>query len=132
MSAAPAIELDDVSAGYGETVVLEKVALALNDGEKDWFDCADLGLECARDADGVAYCTQPVPEGLTEFGRCDGSTILELTGDVEQTIVDWQEANTMGAKGTHRYTPEQFGLSAEQIRSDYDFYIRHFDVAVEG
>ena len=33
MTAAPALELDDVSAGYGETVVLEKVALALNDGE---------------------------------------------------------------------------------------------------
>jgi branched-chain amino acid transport system ATP-binding protein len=33
VSAAPALELDDVSAGYGETVVLEKVGLALNDGE---------------------------------------------------------------------------------------------------
>jgi branched-chain amino acid transport system ATP-binding protein len=29
----PALELDDVSAGYGETVVLEKVGLALADGE---------------------------------------------------------------------------------------------------
>jgi branched-chain amino acid transport system ATP-binding protein len=29
----PALELDDVSAGYGETVVLEKVRLALADGE---------------------------------------------------------------------------------------------------
>ena len=57
---------------------------------------------------------------------------LELTPAVEQTIFDWQEANAMGAKGTHRYTAEQFGLSVEQIRSDYDFYIRHFDVAVEG
>ena len=57
---------------------------------------------------------------------------LELTTDVEQTIFDWQEANTMGAKGAHRYTAEQFGLSAAQIRSDYDVYIRHFDVAVEG
>ena len=28
-----ALELDDVSAGYGETVVLEKVRLALKDGE---------------------------------------------------------------------------------------------------
>ena len=27
---------------------------------------------------------------------------------------------------------EQFGLSTAQLRSDYDFYIRHFDVAVEG
>jgi branched-chain amino acid transport system ATP-binding protein len=30
---ALALELDDVSAGYGETVVLEKVRLALRDGE---------------------------------------------------------------------------------------------------
>ena len=57
---------------------------------------------------------------------------LELTPAVAKTIFDWQEANAMGAKGTHRYTAEQFGLSIEQIRSDYDFYIRHFDVAVEG
>lgn len=57
---------------------------------------------------------------------------LELSADVEQVIVRWQEANAMGAAGTHRYTAEQFGLSAEQLRSDYDFYIRHFDVATEG
>jgi Sulfotransferase family len=57
---------------------------------------------------------------------------LELTPDVEQAIIEWQDANRMGAQGTHRYTAEQFGLSAEQIRSDYDFYIRRFDVAVEG
>jgi Sulfotransferase family len=57
---------------------------------------------------------------------------VELRPDVAQTIFNWQEANTMGAKGTHRYTAEQFGLTADQIRSDYDFYIRHFDVAVEG
>jgi Sulfotransferase family len=57
---------------------------------------------------------------------------LELTPSVEQSILDWQEANRVGAHGTHRYTPEQYGLSAAQIRSDYDFYIRHFDVAVEG
>jgi sulfotransferase family protein len=57
---------------------------------------------------------------------------LELSPDVERTIFDWQERNRMGAQGTHRYTAEQFGLTTEQIRSDYDFYIRHFDVAVEG
>ena len=57
---------------------------------------------------------------------------LELTPAVEQTILDWQEANRMGARGTHHYTAEQYGLTTDQIRSDYDFYIRHFDVAVEG
>jgi Sulfotransferase family len=56
---------------------------------------------------------------------------FELTPSVERTVADWQEANRVGAHGTHRYTAEQYGLTAEQIRSDYDFYIRHFDVAVE-
>jgi hypothetical protein len=56
---------------------------------------------------------------------------FELTPAVEQSIVDWQESNRVGAHGIHNYTAEQFGLSAAQIRSDYDFYIRHFDVALE-
>jgi hypothetical protein len=56
---------------------------------------------------------------------------LDLTPQVEQAILDWQQANQMGAAGAHRYTAEQFGLNAAQIRSDYDFYIRHFDVALE-
>jgi len=56
---------------------------------------------------------------------------FQLTPSVERTILDWQEDNRMGSAGTHRYTPEEFGLSAAQIRSDYDFYIRHFDVALE-
>ena len=29
------------------------------------------------------------------------------------------------------YTPEQFGLSADRIRDDYGFYIRHFGVHVD-
>jgi hypothetical protein len=57
---------------------------------------------------------------------------LELRPDVALTIFDWQDAHAVGTGGTHHYTPEQFGLSADRIRSDYDFYIRHFDVAVEG
>src|SRR5215469_2388791 len=44
---------------------------------------------------------------------------LELVPAVEQTILDWQVANRMGAQGSHRYTAEQFGLSAGRIRSDY-------------
>lgn len=56
---------------------------------------------------------------------------LELRPGVAQTIWDWQDAHAMGAEGRHRYTAEQYGLSVQQIRSDYDFYIRHFDVTVE-
>jgi hypothetical protein len=57
---------------------------------------------------------------------------LELTPAVETTILNWQKANALGAHGSHRYTAEQFGLSIEQIRSEYDFYIRRFDVTLEG
>src|SRR5205823_1211592 len=49
---------------------------------------------------------------------------LELTSAVEHAILEWQQENKVGAAGVHRYTPEQFGLSASQIRSDYDFYIQ--------
>ena len=57
---------------------------------------------------------------------------LELGPPVEKAILNWNESNRSGAHGTHHYVAEQFGLDAEQIRSDYDFYIRHFDVALEG
>jgi hypothetical protein len=57
---------------------------------------------------------------------------LDLAPAVEQSILDWQAANRMGAQGTHNYSPEQYGLTAQQIRSDYDFYIRRFDVALEA
>src|SRR5262245_28288289 len=57
---------------------------------------------------------------------------LELTTGVAEGIAAWQQAHAMGVDGTHRYTAEQFGLTADRIRSDYDFYIRRFDVAVEG
>jgi hypothetical protein len=56
---------------------------------------------------------------------------LELQPEVAETIFDWQDAHAMGTEGRHRYTAEQFGLSADQIRHDYDFYIRRFDVAME-
>ena len=57
---------------------------------------------------------------------------LDLRPQVEEAMVAWQSANRSGAHGTHRYTPEEFGLSAAGVRSDYDFYIRRFDVELEG
>jgi Sulfotransferase family len=66
------------------------------------------------------------------LGRVYAFLGLELRPEVRQTLRDWQQANRAGAHGTHRYTAEQFGLSTAQLRSDYDFYIRHFDIAVEG
>jgi hypothetical protein len=57
---------------------------------------------------------------------------LELDHKTELVMKDWQATNRSGAHGTHEYHPADFGLSAEQIHSDYDFYIEHFGVEVEG
>ena len=56
---------------------------------------------------------------------------LELTAAVEADIARWQERNRSGAHGTHRYTPEQFGLSREQLLDDFGDYIAHFDIELE-
>jgi len=56
----------------------------------------------------------------------------EFTPQLREKIVGWQNRHRSGAHGTHKYTAEQFGLSKEQIRSDYDFYIKRFGVEIEG
>ncbi len=53
---------------------------------------------------------------------------LELSPSVRAAFEHWHAANRTGAHGAHRYTPEEFGLSAAAIRDDYDFYIKSFGV----
>ena len=49
---------------------------------------------------------------------------LNLDHTTEFMMKEWQARNRSGAHGAHKYAPADFGLSAGQIRSDYDFYIR--------
>jgi hypothetical protein len=56
---------------------------------------------------------------------------LELSPDAEASIARWQDDNRSGAHGTHRYTAEEFGLTDEQLRSDFAEYTDHFDVELE-
>jgi hypothetical protein len=72
--------------------------------------------------------TDTDPLGL--LSRIYGFLGLEFGPQMREAVARWNETNHSGAHGQHRYTAEQYGLSAEQIRSDYDFYIRHFDVPV--
>jgi Sulfotransferase family len=57
---------------------------------------------------------------------------LDLDHNTEQKMKEWQAINRSGAHGTHRYAPADFGLSTEQIHSDYREYIEHFGVEVEN
>jgi len=55
---------------------------------------------------------------------------IECTSALQDSIAKWAAANRSGAYGAHKYTAEQFGLSVDQIRSDFDFYIREFDIPI--
>jgi hypothetical protein len=57
---------------------------------------------------------------------------LDLTPESEAAIAAWNDENRSGSHGTHRYTAEEFGLSAGQLRADFDTYVRHFDVELES
>lgn len=78
------------------------------------------------------YHRELIADPMREVRRIYEFVGAELEPSVEQTIRDWQERNRSGAHGTHRYSAEQFGLSDAQLRSDFDFYVRHFDITVEA
>jgi hypothetical protein len=73
-----------------------------------------------------------IADPLREVGRIYEFVGLDLEPSVAQAMLEWQETNRSGARGTHHYTAEQFGLSTEQLRSDYRFYTRHFGIELEG
>ena len=51
-----------------------------------------------------------------------------LTSDAESAMRAWLVKDEKSHQGGHDYGPEQFGLSAEQIRSDFAEYCeRHID-----
>jgi hypothetical protein len=55
---------------------------------------------------------------------------LPLTAQVEADIDEWQTANRSGAHGSHRYTPQEYGLDPAEVRDAWRFYTDHFDVEI--
>ena len=53
---------------------------------------------------------------------------IELRPKIRKIMERWHAENHSGAHGEHKYTPKQFGYSADEIRSEFDFYIKRFDV----
>lgn len=55
---------------------------------------------------------------------------LSLTPATLAKMEAWHAKNRAGAHGAHRYSAEQYGLSADQLRRDYADYIDHFGIRV--
>jgi hypothetical protein len=51
---------------------------------------------------------------------------LRLDETVRQIMVSWAAGNRRGSRGEHRYTPEEFGLTAATINHAFADYIRAF------
>lgn len=74
------------------------------------------------DVDFRAFQREPMREVRRIYERFG----LELDAAAEQGMQDWLAANPQHKHGKHAYTPEQYGLTADEIRHHYGAYIeRH-------
>jgi hypothetical protein len=87
-----------------------------------------LGPERCLDVHHTRFIEQPMPE----LERIYAWLGLPLTAAMRSACEAWLANNHNGAHGTHHYTAAEYGLSADAIRADYDFYIRAFGVVCGG
>jgi hypothetical protein len=80
-------------------------------GEERFLDIGQPELE----ADGIRTA-----ERIYDFAG------LHLGDEVRAAMVDWDEQNRVGSRGPHRYTPEEFGLTAQEIRDAFAEYIERY------
>jgi len=67
-----------------------------------------------------------VSNPVAVFERIYDHLGMELTPQMEQRLLDYREENAPGAFGTHRYTLEEYGLTAEDVQTAFRDYIDRF------
>lgn len=80
-------------------------------GEHRFLDIGQPEME--RDPIGAA-------ERIYEFAG------LTMTPEVRDAMADWAESNRRGARGEHRYTAAEYGLSDARIREAFGDYLRDY------
>jgi hypothetical protein len=51
---------------------------------------------------------------------------LELTDSVRGAMQTWSAQNAAGSRGEHRYSAEEFGITADEIRDVFADYFDRF------
>lgn len=100
--------------------------------ERDlWAWSVERGDEVRRrrperfiDVDFRAFQREPLHEVRRIYERFG----LTLEADVERIMRDWLAANPQHKHGRHEYTPEQYGLTADEIRRHFAAYIQHHNL----
>jgi len=83
-----------------------------------------IGEDCFFDIHHRAFLADP-------FGTIERLyAFLERpwTSETQRKMEDWYSKNHSGAHGAHSYTPEDFGLSVQQIRADFRNYMDRFSI----
>jgi len=69
---------------------------------------------------------------IAVLGEIHTSLGIDTPEDVQESIATWRRENPQGKRGENKYTLEQFGLDAEDIRELYSDYTAHFDIPTEA
>ena len=83
-----------------------------------------LGAERFFDVDYRAFVADP----LATVRGIYRHFALELGPTEEASLAAWADGHKQGKHGAHRYSLEEYGLSAEAVRERLGFYIERFDV----
>jgi len=86
-----------------------------------------LGPERFLDVSHVEYSAKP----MAVLERIYDWLGLPLSGATRVRFEGWRAENASGVRGAHRYSAADYGLSADAIREEFDFYIRKYDVETE-
>jgi hypothetical protein len=77
------------------------------------------------DVDYRAFVADPLGTLRRIYAHFD----LELGPEQEAAFAGYVRDNPQGKHGAHRYSLEEYGLSAEAVRERLGFYLDRFDVA---
>lgn len=53
---------------------------------------------------------------------------LELTPEVRRSIAMWRSENPPGKRGVHTYDLSDYGLNADEVAEEFDYYTERFDL----
>jgi hypothetical protein len=53
---------------------------------------------------------------------------LDFSPQAERRMTEWRDANPPGLHGTHEFSLEEFGLSADGVREQFGFYLDRFEL----
>jgi hypothetical protein len=67
-----------------------------------------------------------VTDPMAQIERIYRRVGIDLTDDARKAMATWRADDAKQKLAKHTYTPEQFGLSAEQIRAEFADYISRF------